>query len=87
MGPTTPVSPVLFDYWIDLISGTVVEKIETVMRCLIQGGLTAAFTRPGRAGHYSIPRLRQYVVLDDSYLKLFCLRYLENAQQIAKQSI
>lgn len=60
MGPTTPVSPVLFDYGIDLISGTVVEKIEPVMRCLIQGGAYRQLHQAGtRLVTIQSPRLKQ----------------------------
>ncbi len=37
LGPSTPLSPVLFDYGIDLISGSVVEAIPTVLRAVSQG--------------------------------------------------
>ena len=38
LGPSTPLSPVLFDYGVDLISGAVVTAIEPVMHILSQGG-------------------------------------------------
>ncbi|NMC53662.1 MAG: DUF364 domain-containing protein [Chloroflexi bacterium] len=60
MGPTTPVSPVLFDYGIDLISGTIVEKIEPVMRCLSQGGAYRQLHQAGtRLVTIQSPRLKQ----------------------------
>ncbi|MFC1994526.1 Rossmann-like domain-containing protein [Chloroflexota bacterium] len=37
LGGTTPLSPVLFDYGIDAISGTLVMDPETVLRCVSQG--------------------------------------------------
>ena len=37
LGPTTPLSPVLFDYGVDAISGTKVVEPETVLRCVSQG--------------------------------------------------
>lgn len=37
LGPTTPLSPVLFDYGVDVISGTLVADPETVLRYLSQG--------------------------------------------------
>jgi uncharacterized protein (DUF4213/DUF364 family) len=37
LGPTTPLSPILFDYGIDVISGTRVIDIETVLRQVSQG--------------------------------------------------
>lgn len=38
LGPSTPLSPVLFDHGVDLLSGAVVEKIEPVLRAIRQGG-------------------------------------------------
>lgn len=38
LGPSTPLSPVLFDYGVDFLSGSVVEAIEPVLRAVIQGG-------------------------------------------------
>ena len=37
LGPSTPLSPVLFDYGVDLLSGAVVEDVETVLRAVSQG--------------------------------------------------
>jgi uncharacterized protein len=37
LGDTTPLSPVLFDYGIDALSGTRVVDIEQVLRCVRQG--------------------------------------------------
>jgi uncharacterized protein (DUF4213/DUF364 family) len=37
LGPTTPLSPVLFDYGVDVISGTKVVDAEAVLRCIGQG--------------------------------------------------
>ncbi len=37
LGPTTPLSPVLFDYGVDVISGTKVVEPETVLRHVSQG--------------------------------------------------
>ena len=37
LGGTTPLSPVLFDYGVDAISGTRVVDPETVLRCVSQG--------------------------------------------------
>jgi uncharacterized protein (DUF4213/DUF364 family) len=38
LGPSTPVSPVLFDYGVLLVSGTIVENIPGVLRAVCQGG-------------------------------------------------
>jgi len=37
LGDTAPLSPVLFDYGVDAISGTTVVEPETVLRCVSQG--------------------------------------------------
>jgi uncharacterized protein (DUF4213/DUF364 family) len=37
LGPTAPLSPVLFDYGVDVISGTKVINPETVLRHVSQG--------------------------------------------------
>ncbi len=37
LGPTTPLSPVLFDYGIDIVSGTLVDDIDRVLRGVCQG--------------------------------------------------
>jgi hypothetical protein len=37
LGPTTPLSPVLFDYGVDVISGTRVVDPELALRCLSEG--------------------------------------------------
>ena len=37
LGPSTPLSPTMFDYGIDLISGTIVEDVPTVLAAVGQG--------------------------------------------------
>lgn len=37
LGPTAPLSPVLFNYGVDMISGTLVTEPETVLRYVSQG--------------------------------------------------
>ncbi len=39
LGATTPLSPVLFDYGVDAISGTIVVDPELVLRSVSQGGI------------------------------------------------
>lgn len=47
LGPSTPLSPVLFDYGVDVLSGAVVTAIEPVLRTVSQGG---DFRQVHRAG-------------------------------------
>jgi uncharacterized protein (DUF4213/DUF364 family) len=37
LGPSTPLSPILFNYGVDLLSGSVVEDIEAVLQAVSQG--------------------------------------------------
>ena len=37
LGPSTPLSPVLFNYGVHLLSGSVVENIEAVLQAVSQG--------------------------------------------------
>lgn len=37
LGPSTPLSPILFDYGVHLLSGSVVENVEAVLRAVSQG--------------------------------------------------
>jgi hypothetical protein len=47
LGPSTPLSPLLFDYGVNIISGSVVTAIEPVLRIVSQGG---NFRQVHRAG-------------------------------------
>jgi len=47
LGPTTPLSPVLFDYGIDLLCGSVVNNIDSVIKAVRQG---ANFRQVHQAG-------------------------------------
>ena len=47
LGPTTPLSPILFDYGIDLLCGSVVTAIEPVLQTIRQAG---NFKQVHRAG-------------------------------------
>jgi uncharacterized protein len=37
LGPSTPLSPILFDFGIDILSGTVVTDPQTCLECVCQG--------------------------------------------------
>lgn len=47
LGPTTPLSPILFDYGIDLLCGSVVIEIDPVLQTLRQGGNFRQIHRAG----------------------------------------
>jgi len=47
LGPSTPLSPVLYDYGINMLSGSVVTNVEAVLRTVSQGG---TFRQVHRAG-------------------------------------
>jgi uncharacterized protein (DUF4213/DUF364 family) len=47
LGPSTPLSPLLFDYGVDMLSGSIVTDIESVMRAVSQG---ANFRQVHQAG-------------------------------------
>ena len=47
LGPSTPLSPVLYDYGVDMLSGSIVAEIEPVLKAVSQG---ASFRQVHRAG-------------------------------------
>jgi uncharacterized protein (DUF4213/DUF364 family) len=47
LGPTTPMSPIFFEYGVDILSGSVVEDIDSVLFTVGQGG---NFRQVHRAG-------------------------------------
>lgn len=47
LGPTTPLSPILFDYGVHLVSGAVVEDIEPVLMAVGQGANFRQIRRRG----------------------------------------
>jgi hypothetical protein len=47
LGPSTPLTPLLFDHGVDILSGAVVTAIEPVLRIVSQGG---NFRQVHRAG-------------------------------------
>jgi uncharacterized protein (DUF4213/DUF364 family) len=58
LGDTTPLSPILFDYGIDALSGTLVTDTEQVLRCVSQG-----------ANYRKIKGIRQLTMLKDGKKK------------------
>ena len=47
LGPTAPLSPVLFDYGVDVISGSRVVDVEAVLRYISQGATFKQVKRHG----------------------------------------
>lgn len=47
LGPSTPLSPILFDYGVHILSGSIVEDVEAVLRGISQG---ATFRQLHRLG-------------------------------------
>jgi hypothetical protein len=47
LGPSTPLNPVLYDYGVDILSGSIVAEIEPVLKAVSQG---ANFRQVHRAG-------------------------------------
>ncbi len=47
LGPSTPLSPILFDHGIDILSGALVENIDATLRAVSQG---AGFRQIHRTG-------------------------------------
>lgn len=56
LGPTTPLSPLLFDAGIDVLSGSVVTQVDAVLRVVSQGG---NFRQVHRAGVRLVNLLRE----------------------------
>lgn len=47
LGPTTPLSPILFDYGVHILSGAITENVDSVLNTVGQGG---NFRQVHRAG-------------------------------------
>jgi hypothetical protein len=58
LGPSTPLSPILFDYGVDLICGSVVTDVDPVLRAVSQG---ANFRQVHQAGVRLISMAREKV--------------------------
>jgi len=63
LGPTTPLSPVLFNYGVDVISGTLVTDPETVLRYVSQG---ASFRQIKRSKGVKLLTLARDSLIRDS---------------------
>ena len=48
LGPTTPMSPIWFDYGVDMISGTVVNDEQAVMKAVSEGAIFRQLAKYGR---------------------------------------
>jgi uncharacterized protein (DUF4213/DUF364 family) len=47
LGPSTPLSPVLFDYGVDVVSGTQVVDVDLVLKLISQGATFRQVKGPG----------------------------------------
>jgi uncharacterized protein (DUF4213/DUF364 family) len=56
LGPSTPMSPVLFEYGVDILAGSQIIDIEGVLRTVCQGG---NFRQVHRAGVKLITQQRE----------------------------
>jgi hypothetical protein len=63
LGPSAPLSPVMFDYGVDLICGSVVTDLEQVIRAIRQG---ANFRQVHRAGVRLVSMARENLLIDYS---------------------
>jgi uncharacterized protein (DUF4213/DUF364 family) len=61
LGPSTPLSPILFDHGAHLLSGSVVEDIESVLRAVAQG---ANFRQVHQQGVRLVTMKNQHSYLD-----------------------
>ena len=60
LGPTAPVSPLLFDYGVDIICGTVVADAENVLRLIGQGANFGQVKRGGGVRLLTMAQTRHY---------------------------
>ena len=60
LGPTAPVSPLLFDYGADIICGTVVADAENVLRLIGQGANFGQVKRGGGVRLLTMAQTRHY---------------------------
>lgn len=59
LGPSTPLTPVLFDYGADILCGSIVTDIEAVLRTILQGG---NFRQMHQAGVRTVTMVRPNLV-------------------------
>jgi hypothetical protein len=58
LGPTAPLSPLLFDYGVDIICGTLVADTESVLRLIGQGANFGQVKRSGSVRLLTMARTR-----------------------------
>jgi uncharacterized protein (DUF4213/DUF364 family) len=63
LGPSTPLSPVLFDHGVDILSGSVVEDIGSVLRAVSQG---ANFRQIHQQGVRLVTMKKGNMTIDDN---------------------
>ena len=61
LGPSTPLTPALFEFGFDVLCGTVVEEPETVRRAVEQGAVTSQIKGVRRVSLWREPRKRSNV--------------------------
>jgi uncharacterized protein (DUF4213/DUF364 family) len=61
LGPSTPLTPALFDFGFDVLCGTVVEEPETVRRAVEQGAVTGQIKGVRRVSLWREPGKRSNV--------------------------
>jgi uncharacterized protein (DUF4213/DUF364 family) len=66
LGPSTPLSPLLFDHGVSLLSGVIVTDIDAVLRSLLQG---ANFRQIRKAGARLVTVVKEKTIINSGYLE------------------